>query len=202
MWQEPRVRVVAAVLAALAVFAAGYGYARTGGSANPPAELVVEEAAGEEAGGDEGEIFVHVVGAVEAPGVQRLPAGSRVFQALERSRPLADADLSALNLAQELADGSKLVVPRAGETPADGEEGGAAGVTVPAASAGDTRLNLNAASAAELDEALPGIGPELARRIVAYRQQHGPFASVEQVQEVPGIGEKRFQQLRELVCVR
>jgi competence protein ComEA len=97
--------------------------------------------------------------------------------------------LDAINLASQVRDGDKVLVPAA--TNGDGPPG--AGTT-------EERVNLNSATVAEL-ETLPGIGPALAERIVAYREQHGPFRTVKDVQKVPGIGPAKFEGLADLVTV-
>lgn len=136
-------------------------------------------------------LLVHVTGAVATPGVVRAPDGARVVDVLELAGgALADADLGALNLARLVADGEQVVVPRVGEATAPG----AAGVRA------DGRVDLNRASAEEL-EALPGIGPVIARRIVEHREREGPFATVGDLRAVPGIGEKTFQALADLLVV-
>jgi len=136
-------------------------------------------------------VVVHVVGAVVAPGVVRLPTGSRVVDALATAGGAApDADLASLNLARVLVDGEQVVVLRPGESgPAaapPAAEGGAPGL-----------VDLNTADAAALD-GLPGIGPVLAQRIVEHRDER-PFASVDELGDVPGIGPTLLERLRPLV---
>ena len=137
-----------------------------------------------------GVVVVHVVGAVAAPGVVRLPAGSRVVDAVAAAGgAIGDADLARLNLARILADGEQIVVPRPGEPlPATAH---------PVAGGGSSELvDLNAASLAQLDE-LPGVGPVLAQRIVDRR----PFTSVDELDEVSGVGPTLLERLRPLVTV-
>lgn len=128
-------------------------------------------------------LVVDVAGDVRKPGLVRVPAGSRVADALAAAggvRP--GATPTGLNLARKVVDGEQLVVGRA------------------AAAATSSLLDLNVATADQLD-ALPGIGPVLADRIVEWRTTHGPFASVDQLREVSGIGGRKFESLRELVTV-
>ena len=158
-------------------------------------------------------IYVHVVGAVEKPGYYQLPAGARVFEAVEKASPLPEADLQAINLAAILPDEQQIYVPKAGEFPGEVPAGGNVGtgagsvtaLNAPSglgAAGGSTgKVNLNTASVQELDAQLPGIGPTLAQRIVDYRQQHGNFRSVEDIQNVSGIGEKRYAQLKDRLTV-
>ncbi len=164
-------------------------------------------AAGTTGGGptsDGQELLVHVVGQVATPGVVRVPAGSRVADALERAGGALDsADLARVNLARPVVDGEQVVVPRPGETvaPAPGVGGqvGVPGGPGGAAGAG-TPVRLNSADLAALD-ALPGIGPVLAQRILDWRREHGSFSSVDELGEVSGIGDKLLEQLRSLVTV-
>jgi competence protein ComEA len=150
-------------------------------------------------GGAVAEVVVHVAGAVAAPGVQRLPAGARVVDAVDAAGGAApDADLGRINLAAVLADGQQVYVPRAGEsppapiTPSSGAPDGAAGTVA--------LVDLNTATAAELEE-LPGVGPTTAGAIIAHREQHGPFGSVDDLLDVRGIGEAKLEQLRDLATV-
>jgi len=140
-------------------------------------------------------VTVHVAGAVRSPGVYRLRRGSRVDDAVRRAGGAARrADLSAVNLAAPLEDGRQIVVPvRATETPA-GSDSASATAAAPA------KINLNTATAEQLDT-LAGVGPATAAKILAYREEHGAFGSVEDLGDVPGIGERRLEALRELVTV-
>ena len=153
------------------------------GAAAPPIRV------GEEGGGAAARVTVHVAGAVRRPGVYRLSARSRVVDALRRAGGARRrADLAALNLAAKLEDGRQVVVPVRGAT-------GAAGTA-----AEGVPLDLNTATAEQLDE-LDGIGPGMAGSILKYREEHGGFGSIEELGQVPGIGEKRLASLREQVRV-
>ncbi|HEY0217212.1 MAG TPA: ComEA family DNA-binding protein [Cellulomonas sp.] len=150
------------------------------------------------------EVVVHVVGQVAAPGVVVLPAGSRVADALTAAGgALPDADLSALNLAAVLSDGVQVRVPLPGEVV---EASGAGAADAGAVLSGGTSatggglVDLNTAGATELD-ALPGIGPVLADRIVQWRTEHGRFAAVDDLQQVSGIGPSVMDKLRDQVRV-
>ena len=166
-----------------------------------------ERPAGE---GAQGEVFVHVAGAVTSPGVVQLPSTGRVVDAVRAAGGLrADADPDRVNLAAPLVDGQRIVVPVLGqEVPVEvlptGPPGGATGAAPSAAGAGGTDaaapVDLNTADAAQL-EALPGIGPATATAILSHREQHGPFRSVEDLIEVRGIGEAKLDALRDLVAV-
>lgn len=138
-------------------------------------------------------LLVDVAGWVRHPGVYGFAEGSRVVDALDAAggaRP--GAILQALNLAAPLVDGTQILVPR------EGEEAVAPSATGGAVAGG--LMNVNTATATELEE-LPGIGEVLAQRIVDYRTDNGPFASVDQLLDVSGIGDSILESLRELVTV-
>jgi competence protein ComEA len=149
------------------------------------------------------EVVVHVAGAVVSPGVRRLPPGSRVIDAVDAAGgALPGADLPRINLAAPLVDGQQVYVPKPGE-----EVPVAAGAGLPEGSgpgAGGSipggTVDLNTATAEQLDT-LPGVGPATAAAIIAHREQHGPFTSVDQLLDVRGIGEAKLEQLRDLVSV-
>ncbi len=137
-------------------------------------------------------LLVHVVGRVVAPGLVELPAGSRVADALTAAGgPLPDADVAALNLAAPVQDGEQVRVPVPGEAPAVPAAGSAAAVTGSGGS-----VDINRASAIDLQE-LPGVGPVLADRIVADREANGPFADVDDLERVSGIGPAVLAKLRD-----
>lgn len=140
--------------------------------------------------------IVHVVGAVRRPGLYRLEEGARVQDAVSRAGgPSRKADLALINLAAPLADGQQIVVPRRGAAGA-AAAGGAAGAGTPGAAG---PVHLNSATLEQLD-ALPGVGPVTAQKILAYRQEHGPFTSVDELDAVSGIGPARLDTLRDLVA--
>lgn len=156
-----------------------------------------------------GPLVVSVVGWVARPGLVRVPDGARVADALDAAGgALPEVDLGALNLARRLGDGEQIavgvppaadaapVLPAPGSEPASGAEPGAA--AAPAAPGG--KIDLNTATLSDLD-ALPGVGPVTAKKIIDWRSANGRFSRVEQLREIDGIGERRFAQLQELVRV-
>jgi competence protein ComEA len=136
-------------------------------------------------------VVVDVVGAVRRPGLYRFGRGGRVADAVARAGgPTRRADLEQINLAAPLADGEQVVVPRRGPS----------GATAPAAAgAASGPVHLNTATLEQLD-ALPGVGPVTAQKILDYRQKHGAFGSVDELDAIPGIGPARLDQLRDLVA--
>jgi competence protein ComEA len=141
-----------------------------------------------------GAVVVAVSGRVRRPGLVRLPAGARVADAVDAAGgALPGTDLSFVNLARKLVDGELVVI---GVTPPPGTVDTAGG---PSGAAGG-RVNLNTATMAQL-EALPGVGPVLAQRIVDFRTRHGPFRSVADLRQVDGVGDARYTQLKDLVVV-
>lgn len=142
---------------------------------------------------DAGVVTVHVAGWVATPGLVVLPEGARVSDALKAAGGVAPgAVVDGINLAEVLVDAQQVLVPGPGD---DGAMEAAAD-----AATTDGRIRINSADAAEL-EALPGIGPVLAERIVAYRQEMGPFERVEDLLEVSGIGEAKLAALRDAILV-
>jgi competence protein ComEA len=192
---------VAAVLAGLAFVrpgacgedSGGGSTVRVSGSPVPGGSGPAAEPGARRAG-----VYVHVAGAVRQPGLLHLREGARVAEAVERAGgPLPRADLAGVNLAAKLEDGQQVIVPVRGAVP--GAPGTAPpGTASPAApgSAGVPKLSLGTVTVEQLDQ-LDGIGPTLAQRIIEYRTEHGGFRSLGELREVEGIGEQRFEALRE-----
>lgn len=143
-----------------------------------------------------GPIRVYVSGAVNSTNVYDLPPDSIVRDAIDAAGGAdSEADLESINLAKVLNDGDQVYVPRIGEapTPAPPSEGGAA----PAATG---PINLNTATQSDL-ETLPGIGPAIAGRIIEYRDANGPFATIDDIQNVSGIGPSTFDNIKDFITV-
>jgi competence protein ComEA len=139
-------------------------------------------------------IRIHVAGAVDRPGVYELPPSSIVQEAIDAAGgPTSDADPDCINLAQELQDHQQVYVPHQGEAnpppPISGGESGGGGL-----------VNINTATATEL-ETLPRIGPATAQKVIAYREDNGPFETIEDIKNVPTIGEATFEGLKDLIAV-
>jgi competence protein ComEA len=139
-------------------------------------------------------VVVDVVGAVRSPGLYRLTEGARVADALTRAGGATPrAELELVNLAAPISDGEQIVVPRRGAAaPAAPGAGAATG-------APSGPVHLSTATLEQLD-ALPGVGPVTAQKILDYRQEHGAFGSVDELDAIPGIGPARLAQLRDLVA--
>ncbi len=140
-----------------------------------------------------GAIFVHILGAVERPGLYSLTEGDRAIDAVAAAGGFLDtADQRQLNLARFVVDGEQISVPAIGEIPD-------AGAGTPGSGIGG-KVNINTADAAALDT-LPRVGPAMAARIIAYREANGRFATIEDLMNVAGVGDKTFEGMRDLVTV-
>jgi competence protein ComEA len=180
--------VGAAVLLVVLVLAdrllLGAGAAQPAQVIPPPAAMTTVDA----------RLVVDVVGAVRRPGLYRLAQGTRVADALSRAGGLTSkAERTLVNLAAPLADGEQVIVP----VRVSGAGAGSSGGSGSAAPAGPVHLNV--ATLEQLD-ALPGVGPVTAQKIIDYRQKHGAFGSVDELDAIPGIGPARLDQLRDLVA--
>jgi competence protein ComEA len=180
-----------AVIAAARLLGGGSGAGASVSTALPPLAAPVAATTGELAPALPSILVVDVAGAVRRPGLYRLPKGSRIADAVARAGGMTrHAEGSSVNLAAPLADGEQVLVP-------SGMPGG------PVAAPGGTPspaapVDLNSATVEQLD-ALPGIGPTTAQKIVDYRNEHGPFTSVDDLDAIPGIGPARIDSLRGLV---
>ncbi|MGW4399187.1 helix-hairpin-helix domain-containing protein [Amycolatopsis nivea] len=179
-----------ALLAAAAVIAGGLAVFGRSPAAEVAPPLPTARAQAPHASKTNENLVISVVGHVRSPGLVTVPSGSRVADALRAAGGVnPGVDLTALNLARKLTDGEQLAVGVPAAQAAPVGSGAAA-----------SKIDLNSATAEQLDS-LPGVGEVTARRITDWRTQHGGFSSVEQLRDVDGIGESKFQKLREQVTV-
>jgi competence protein ComEA len=212
---RPQLAVYAAAAVAILLLGARYLSSAGGGSGSPSGSASGPRATGTRPGHDKdasvrvesagnGIAVVQVAGAVRRPGVYRLRANRRVDDAVRAAGgPAAKADLAGVNLAAKVSDGQQIVVPVAGAAgaTATGAGPGAGGAAAgPGGAAASPPLNLNTATPEQLDQ-LDGVGPATAQKIVAYRQAHGGFRSVDELDQVPGIGEKKLAALKDRLRV-
>jgi competence protein ComEA len=182
------VAVALLLLGARAIRAEGSSTSTSYGSSSSSSSAAQSGSVSFHPSGAAGDVVVDVTGAVVNPGVYRLPAGSRVTDAVERAGGASGgALLEAINLAARLADGQQVVVPKKGPSGAPLAAAGAASETGP--------ISLGTATAEQLDT-IDGIGPVTAQKIVEYREQQGGLASVDQLDQVSGIGPATMQSLR------
>jgi competence protein ComEA len=135
-------------------------------------------------------LVIDVAGYVRRPGLYKMPADSRVDDAIRAAGGATrKAQLDAVNLAAPIADGQQIVVPGSGA-------GGVAAASSPAGSSPSAPLSLNSATLEQL-ETLPGVGPVTAQKILDFRQKHGAFSSLDELDAIPGIGSARIEQLRD-----
>jgi len=143
---------------------------------------------------ENGKIMVFVCGHVKEPGVYGLETGSRVIDAVDAAGGLSeDAFIDSLNLAQVVIDGERIYIP-------DLETAGETGLYSQGKDSGEMRMNINNASKDQL-ESLPGIGPVTAQKIIDYRIKNGGFKDIEELKMINGIGDKKYMDLKDLLCI-
>mgnify|MGYP000873547175 FL=1 len=195
-----------AVFILLLAFAAGVKYADFKNDRQIEEEALLQSSGQmDEAGADELEskiIQVYVTGAVKNPGVYRLQEGDRVHQAVEMAEALAEADLKHLEMARPLVDGETIPVPAQGEIPELPVSASGGVFSSGTSNQNSAMININTASAQEMADRLDGIGPALGQRIVDYRSSSGPFKDIEEIKNVSGIGDKRFEAIKDKISVR
>lgn len=153
-------------------------------------------------------IVVHITGAINSPGVVKLKQGARIEDAIEKAGGLKDnADISNVNLAYVLEDGVKIIIPEKGENEQT--------VDIVSSSVGDdiilnsnsneeekkNKVNINKASQSDL-ESLSGVGPSLASKIIDYRNNNGKFSNIEDIKNVSGIGDNKFEAIKDYICIK
>ena len=149
---------------------------------------------------DKKEIVVHVAGAINVEGIVFLKEGDRVSSAIEKAGGVTqDADMSQVNLAYQLEDGMKIYIPKIGEDKQELQEN----VTIPNQVTNEkktTKVNINTATKEEL-ETLPGIGKSTAEKIIKYRQENKRFSKIDEIKEVSGIGDAKFESIKNQITV-
>jgi competence protein ComEA len=210
-WLGPA-RLIAGALSVAAVAAGGYWLVRPPAPAPeaglpvavadaPPLSTLPTPVPSSPPAAAPASVVVHVAGAVRRPGVHELDGRARVHAAIDAAGGAnPDADLDGLNLAATVVDGQRIYVPRAGEVDPAAVPSGGGSADSPRADPPAGPIDLNRATASELD-ALPGVGPATAAAIVDDRLRNGPFASVDDLDRVPGIGAAKLDALRDLVTV-
>lgn len=155
-------------------------------------------------------IIVHITGAVKKSGIVKLIQGARIYDAIEMAEgSLENADLSKINLAYALEDGQKIYIPFIGEAIEDSEEqeyitsnfGNNSSIIQDNNKGESGKVNINTANQTEL-ETLPGIGTATAEKIIDYRNKNGKFSTIEDIQNVKGIGEAKYENIKENICVK
>lgn len=195
-WKSPLI-VVGTILVLLS--AGGMGYHLLNKDSAPTAtwEEPTKDAPNEDTN-EPKEIFVYLTGEVKNPGVYKLKTESRLYEAIELAGGLTEkADSKAINLAKVLQDEDHFHLPAKGETTSYDYNPS----LNPSGTTNQGKINLNTATQKEL-ESLPGIGPTLASRIIEYRKANGFYQTIEDVKKVSGIGEKRFEAIKDLITVR
>lgn len=151
-------------------------------------------------------IYVHITGEIKYPGVYEMETGDRVFQLVEKAGGLTEnADISSINLSKKLVDGEKITIFTK-KTSVVTENLSSSGnlynppISTNSSTNSSNLININTASQKELEE-LPGIGPTLSQRIIEYREKNGYFQTIEDIKKVSGIGDKKFEAIKDLITV-
>jgi competence protein ComEA len=140
--------------------------------------------------------FVHVGGAVNREGLYKLNKGDRIADLIKLSGLTSNADLDSINLAEVLADGQKVIIPKKSANIVSNDQASSPNLSLK----GAKTVNINSSDEKGLDS-LPGIGPVMAKKIVDHRSEKGRFSNIEELKEVPGISEKKFENLKKYISV-
>lgn len=171
-------------------------------SALEKVDNVIEENEVEEKENEmEEKIIIHITGEVEEGGIIELEKGARISDAIEEAGGITEeADLSNVNLAYSLSDGQKIKIPNINEKNEEAivEEKAGDNIIIEE-NKEEEKININKATQTEI-ETLPGIGPSTALKIINYRNEHGKFKNVEDIKNVPGIGDTKFENIKEYIC--
>ncbi len=152
----------------------------------------------------ENKIVIHITGEVEEEGIIELEKGARISDAIEEAGGTTEeADLSNVNLAYSLSDGQKVKIPNINEKDEEiivVEEKAGDNIIIEGNKSKEEKININKAAQTEI-ETLPGIGPSTALKIITYRNEHGKFKNIEDIKNVSGIGDSKFENIKEYICV-
>lgn len=162
----------------------------------------VEEQEEEEKDKEEEKIIIHITGEVEGGGVIELEKGARISDAIEEAGGITEeADLSNVNLAYSLSDGQKIKIPNINEENEETiiEEKAGENIIIEGKKSEEEKININKATQTEI-ETLPGIGPSTALKIINYRNEHGKFEKIEDIKNVSGIGDSKYENIKEYIC--
>lgn len=159
---------------------------------------IIEETQETDKESDINEVVVYISGAVKNPGVLTMTSEDRLADAIEMVGGTVDgADMNAVNLAEKLSDGKHYIIPKIGENVAPS---GNNQVSASNSKGSDDKININTATAEELDK-LPGVGESTAQKIISYREESGGFKSIEELKNVNGIGDKKFEDMKDSVTI-
>lgn len=165
---------------------------------------IIEEDQGVDDNIIENKIVIHITGEVEEEGVIELEKGARISDAIEEAGGTTEeADLSNVNLAYSLSDGQKVKIPNINEKDEEiivVEEKAGDYIIIEGNKSKEEKININKAAQTEI-ETLPGIGPSTALKIINYRNEHGKFKNIEDIKNVSGIGDSKFENIKEYICV-
>ncbi|MDD2511033.1 MAG: helix-hairpin-helix domain-containing protein [Syntrophomonas sp.] len=203
---DKRYLIAGSFILLVLVFLAGFKYAEyRNPDSSEQLELIEVNPAEKPERLEDSLIQVYICGEVKKPGVYQLKENDRVYQAVEMAGPEDKADLRLIDMARPLVDGETIVIPGEGEPAVEvaGIQGASQlPVSSPASPASSAKVNINKATAIELADKLNGIGPALSQRIVDYREANGAFQKIEDIKNVSGIGEKKFEAIKDHITVR
>ncbi len=147
-------------------------------------------------------IKVYVAGEVNIPGVIELEEGARIEDAIQGAGGVkAEADLKNINLAYEISDGEKIYIPNIAEAGTEEETVNASNASASQSNHSNGKININKATATELIT-VPGIGASTAQKIITYREENGKFQAIEDVKKVSGIGDSKFESMKDYISVK
>lgn len=165
-------------------------------------DVIVENKTEEKTIEEKSVIKVYVTGEVMAPGVIELEEGARIQDAIEGAGGIkAEANLKDINLAYEVADGEKIYIPNGSEIVEEVSEQASSGSSSNSSSNSNGKININKATATELTS-VPGIGESTAQKIIAYREENGKFKTIEDIKNVSGIGDSKYNSMKDSISVK